>query len=61
MCSSLLVCAKAAGRTSSTRIGRQWPVSGAPAAPALKKRRRGEQAVSGLEEKKDEGEEKSRS
>lgn len=28
---SLLVCAKAAGRKSLPRIGRQWPASGAPA------------------------------
>lgn len=31
MCLSLLVCAKAAGRKSLPRIGRQWPASGAPA------------------------------
>lgn len=28
---SLLVCAKAVGRKSLPRIGRQWPASGAPA------------------------------
>ena len=50
---SLLVCAKAAGRKSLLRRGRQWPASGAPGEEnERRKRGRGRWAVSVNKKKK---------
>ncbi len=56
MCLSLLVCAKAAGRKSLLRTGRQWPAAGAPIDKRERRQwRRRQRGSPGLWEWRDKG------